>query len=219
VKELYDTFGAAGIKGLVDELGQATIKELGTKALKEIGAHLSPAEIKQWVADLGAPRVKEVAEKYAGDAMKHYGSAWFKAYKGITSHTSTHAITGHGVNNGKVSGCHDTDNFLNTFVNTPPPKAHIHSQNPSGDLTEFSYSLMKADGSGPKAAVHTKTTLQDLATRWSGLEGDLTAALDALIKNKTFPKTPGGGPPVTAGGYNWSFFFRNDQIDSIFPTL
>ncbi len=137
----------------------------------------------------------------------------------ITNHTQQHVVIGDGIKKSGVSGCHDTDRFVTNYVNPVPRLIHVHSDTVSGSLRHFRYSLMKADGSGPKAAQHDKTTLAGLEANWDAIADQLTSALDALIRNKRFPKDPGAGPPVSASGHTWNFFFRNDEIATIFPVI
>ncbi len=218
LKELGESMDGQAIKALVDELGAQTVKDLGGKAIKEIGTHLGPAEIKQWVADLGVARLKVVAEKYGGDAMKHYGSAWMKAYQGITAQTFQHVVVGDGIA-GAVKGCHDTANFVARHVTSVgAERVHIVSQTVAGAITRFRYSTINAVSGLPNQGIKLKTTMQDLAANWGTISDELTKALDQLIRNKAFPSAPGPGPAIHGvQGATWNWFFRNGMIDSIFP--
>jgi hypothetical protein len=189
------------------------------KLLKEMSA----AEIEQFIKDLNdANKFKLLANKYVGKALKHYGANWFKDYQGITLHTQQHATVGHGFSqSGGVSGCHDTGNFITKFINPgTDTKIFIHNQSTSGAYTKFEYSMMKADGSGPKAGKHLKTTRQGLENSWVSIAEDLSKMLDDAINKTTFPINQGGPPgSVIYEGLSWQYYFRNNRIDSIFPTF
>jgi len=220
MKEVHGTWKAQGTKELVDAIAVQGMKEIGAKGLANIDQKLTPAEIKQWLADLSPAKMKKVSEVYGGDAMKHYGKDWMKEYKGFTSDTEHHVTVGDGLdrNNG-VSGCHDYDQFMNQFVNPVPKQIHVHGRTVSGDVVHFDYSVTKADGSGPKAAHRDKTTMKGLQANWGTIQPKLEKAVDATIKNMIFPRSPGVGPQVTVDGVKWNLFFRDWQIASIFPIL
>ena len=89
----------------------------------------------------------------------------------------------------------------------------------SGAVTRFEYSTINAVTGLPNSGIKLKTCLQDLAANWGSISAQLTDKLDALIKAKTFPMAYGPGPAVSGvESCNWSWFFRDDFIHSIFPT-
>lgn len=221
LKELADAFGATGVKELADTLGIQGIKVLGVDALVRISTHLSPAQIADFVRELGAHATKKLAKRYGGEAMAHYGVNFFKTWKGVTAHTMHHLVTGNGIVNKKISGCHDLVRFVTQYTTSAATveEVFIHSRNRVGQYVEYIYSTLRADGSGlPRAAQHTKTVVDGLEASLPAWKKKIVDGIDALIRNRTFPiGTPNFS--IVIDGTTWSGFFRNGRIDSIFPVL
>lgn len=219
--KLAKEFDGPAIKQLVDELTAQGVKDLGPDALVKIGKHLTPTQIAEFVRELGAHATKKLAKRYGGRAMAHYGMAFFKSWKGVTDYTIHHLVRGHGINNKKISGCHDLARFISQYGSPTATieKVFIHSQRRSGQYVEYIYSLFKKDGSGlPAAAQPRKTVVDGLEASLPAWKKQIVDAIDDTIENLTFPTT-GPGFSISIDGVTWEGFFRNGRIDSIFPTL
>ena len=208
------------MKELYDELATNGMEDIGADGLASINKKLTPTEIQEWLTELGSAKMKKVTETYGGTAMKHYGKDWMRDYKGFTSNTDHHVTVGDGLSSSSgVSGCHDYDTFMSSYVTPRPEKIHVHAQTSAGPLEHFDYSVMKADGSGPKAAHREKTTIQGLAANWGTLRSTLEKEVNKQIKNMIFPRTAQKGTTIHSGGQNWNYFFRDSEIATIFPVL
>jgi hypothetical protein len=219
--KLAKEFDGPAIKQLVDALTAQGVKELGPDALIKIRRHLTPTQIAEFVRELGTHATKKLAKRYGGQAMAHYGMAFFKSWKGVTDYTIHHLVRGHGINNKKISGCHDLARFTSQYLGSTASieEVFIHGQRRSGQYVEYIYSLFKKDGSGlPAAAQNPKTVIDGLESGLSAWKKKIVDSLDDSIKNLTFPQT-GPGFSITIDGVNWRGFFRDGRIDSIFPVL
>jgi hypothetical protein len=220
IARVHGRWKSGGMKELVDEIAVDGVSDIGAEGLARIDRKLTPLQIKEWMTELGQAKMKHVSETYGGEAMVHYGKEWMRDFKGFTTHTQKHVTVGDGLDTKKgVSGCHDYDQFNNQFLSLVPPRLYVHSQTNSGTLVHYEYSVMKADGSGPKAQHHDKTTMHGLEAGWTTWQPLLEVEIDKMIAAKRFPKTAGPGTRFTAGGTKWDFFFRDSEIATIFPVL
>ena len=225
IKELYETFGSQGIKELINEIGIGGIKQIGVKGLKEIGTHLSPKEIGEWLAELGPDKMKHVAETYGGDAMKHYGQEFFKLHQGVTQDTMGHLLKNDGIVKGEIKGCHDQATFFSELSG----KGEIVGQTPmpgNPDVVKYQYNLYKKDKAGKIIDPHVlssgkpklKTTMKDLASNPNKWQDIGNAAIDDAIKKKTLPQA--GGEFVGSGqGTSIRGYYRDGKITSFFPNF
>jgi len=235
IQALVTNLGADVVKHLAADLTgkeiQALVKDLGAETLKNIGTHLTAAEIKDFVTELGAARVKELAEKYGGQAMKHYGTAFFKAYKGVDAATINHLLTV-SVKAGIIKGCHDAAMFAaeigarGKIISTTP-----HPTRPDVRLHEYNFWKKKHDGSfvldsaGNKILKsgdpNLKTVIDDLASNvpeWVRLGNQ---ACDDAIKRMTMPNSAAGGAfkGAAEGGLAFDGYIHSYLIDTIFVTF
>lgn len=221
LKELVDTFTVKGLKELTDEVGIQTLKDLGPDALKQIGTHLNPKELADFVKDLGIDKVKDLARKYGGDAMKHYGKAFFKSYQGVTQNTMNHLLVNHGIKKGEILGCHDKATFLTEL--TGIGRVVDHTPGPNGAV-RFAYKLFQKDQTGKIIFPHKLSTGKEkLKTVIDGLAADPAkwlaignAAADDAIRRKVFPAV-GGWFSGVGLGVKIKGVFRPDEVDTFFP--
>ena len=215
VRTLADKFGYDGLANLVAEIGVQGIKDVGVRALKKLPGILSPTDIKNWIADLGVAEFRRVAETYTGEALKHYGSAWFKAYKGVTAQTQHHLLVGEFNNLGHLrAGCHDKGVF-DAVVAAGNAIIDATRTRSVGIYTEYWWRR-------PTQAVNNlgpKTVVDGLAADWVTWAERIRKATDELIGNRTFPINPGAIPETTMENASWRGFFRNDEIATFFPTI
>lgn len=221
IKQIVTAIGEKGLKELFEEIGVKGIVGLGADAITKIGTHLSPKQIGEFIKEVGEHSTKKIAKRYGGKAMAHYGTAFFKAWKGVTNHTVHHLLLGHGVKNKKISGCHDLARFLSQYVGSSATveEIFIRGQRKVGQFVEFSYSLLKKDGSGlPKQKIWTKTVIDGLEANLPSWKKKIVDTLDDEIKNLRFP-AQGPGFSTVIDGKNWEGFFRDGIIKTIFPVL
>jgi hypothetical protein len=232
LKQLVADVGADVVKHLGKDLSMVEIRklvsELGVDTLKKIGLHLSPAEIAEFVKELGEARVKDLAKRYGGEAMKHYGHAFFKTYKGATTKLRTHLLTNDGIKGGEIKGCHDQATFLDELVTKGNGQIVGSTVHPArADVVKHEYKLFrkKADGSfeldaaGQKVLstgkAKIKTTIDNLTgtiADWLKIADD---AADEAIKGMRLPAA-GGQFTETVGGLSIGGFVRGGEIDTIF---
>ena len=103
---------------------QRLIDTLDSGTFTKLKADLTSKEISEFIKDLGPDKVKELADKFGGDVMKHYGHAFFKSYKGVTDDTMNHLLQNDGIVKGQIKGCHDADMF---YIDTPTAKSTLDS--------------------------------------------------------------------------------------------
>jgi hypothetical protein len=197
------------------------IDDIGAKGLEKIAHHLTPAEISDWLAVLGKDKMRTVSEKDGGAAMKHYGRDWMHTYGGVDASTHAHVVVGEPWSrDGGVNGHHDHADFESRYINPATDhRIHVHSQRTSGTYTFYDYSMMKADGTGPKAAHHVKTTRQNLASDWATVSQGLNEALDEEIRRRRFPEPEGALGRISYEGVTWEYRRRGGPIRTIYPTI
>jgi hypothetical protein len=205
--------------------------------LEKLLTHLTASELEKFITDLGdVAKMKELAEKYGGDALKHYGPQFFKDFKGVDANTMRHLTTVDGIDQAKgIKGCHDEDLFVAEMKKSPdglkaPPagveRGPILSVTPRADpaIKDIKYSFWKQDGKGnlvtplqPKAAVFEKTTIKDLATNPTRWSVSASEAADDAIRNLTFPRGDGSFVGVAKSGQKWKGWYRGGNVQTIFP--
>jgi len=215
VRTLVQKFGYEGLAELVNKIGVQGIRDLGMKALKKLSGHLSPKEIGEWFIDLGATKMRHVAETYGARSMKHYGKDWFKVYKGVTAQTQHHLLVGRFNDAGHLlSGCHDKTVFDgvvaagNVVIDTTRTRV-------SGIYTEYSWRR-------PTQAATTlnpKTVVDRMSANWATWADRIRRATDELIRLRRFPINPDRIPPSDISGVKWWGYFRNDEIATFFPDI
>lgn len=205
---------------------QNLIKDLGVDTVKKIGVHLTPKEISDFVQQLGTAKVKELVEKFGDDVMKHYGHAFFKAYKGVTQDTIDRLLKNEGIVKGAIEGCHDRATFLSELsgkgetLPNPTPMA----SNP--DVVEYEYKLYQKDKAGNIIQPPTlstgkpklKTVIDGLASNSNKWKDIGNAAAEDAIKKKTFPAA-GGEFSGVGNGTPIRGYYRGDKVDSFFPEV
>jgi hypothetical protein len=219
VRTLVRKFGYVGLAELVNEIGVQGISDLGMRALKMLagdpGLRLSARQISEWIADLGMPQFRQLAETYGGMALRHYGRAWFKAYKGVTAQTRHHLLVGEFNALGHLrSGCHDKTAF-DGVVAAGNAVIDAAQTRVSGIYTEYWWRR-------PNQAVGNlgpKTVVDNLAANWVAWADRIRRATDQLIRQRRFPANPGAIPRATIEGTSWRGYFRNDEIATFFPEI
>ncbi|MEO7735372.1 MAG: hypothetical protein ABIY55_30745, partial [Kofleriaceae bacterium] len=205
--------------------------------LEKLLQHMSPAELDNFIADLGdVAKMKELAEKYGGDTLKHYGSQFFKDFKGVDEDTLRHLSTFDGLDKKTgIKGCHDEDLFRTQMsmppdgVASPPPgvgrgpivNTTPHPSDPA--VKRFEYSFWKQDGKGnlvtpldAKAATFLKTTIKDLAGNTAKWQASAVEAAEDAIRRMLFPKTDASFSGAAKSGLRWSGWYRGGKIQTIF---
>ncbi|MCB9765390.1 MAG: hypothetical protein H6739_36790 [Alphaproteobacteria bacterium] len=217
-RERYERLAVA----LSDDSIERLADELGEEGLARLSREIGPTWVKRYVAQLGLKRTVEIAQRYGGRAMLHYGVDWFKAFKGFAPDFAHHLKVGDGVKNAKsgVNGCHDAATFERMYISPATERqVVVRKEVHQGPYTYYDYSLMKADGSGPKASVLPKTVVKGLSDDWGTWWGRIESAIDASIRDGVFPvggDTIGG---IQIVGVPWVGYFRNGKITTLFPKL
>ena len=202
---------------------QKALDSLGQNTVAKIKSHLTPQEITEFVDELGVARVKDLADKFGGDVMKHYGHAFFKSYQGVTQDTMNHLLKNDGIKKGEIKGCHDKATFLGElngkgqFVNqvTMPSNSNV---------IKYDYKLYQKDKalniiqpptlSTGKAK--TKTVIDGLASNQSLWQSIGNQAVETAIKNKKL--VPGVGEfKETINGMTIFGYLRNGRVSTFFP--
>ena len=128
---------------------QKALDSLGQNTVAKIKSHLTPQEITEFVDELGVAKVKDLADKFGGDVMKHYGHAFFKSYQGVTQNTIDHLLKNDGIVRGQIKGCHDADMFYDELVSKGIGQIRSRTLHPiNSDIFRYDYSLYKQDGKG-----------------------------------------------------------------------
>ena len=185
--------------------------------LEKLLQHMSPQEIEDFITALGDINLfKQLATKYGGDALKFYGAKFFKEFKGVTSHTETHLLSGHGIKGAVVSGCHDKAAFeaLEASGQIIIDRSLTRA---SGLFVEYTYQVVGKTKTG------VKTVVDGLAVNWPSWETKIIDAIDNLIKSKTFPIPDNSPiPPTPLEGATWTGWFSSGgtkEISTFFPTI
>lgn len=201
------------------------------KLLKE----MSPAEIEQFINDLkDANKFKLIANKYVGQALKHYGPQFFRDYKGVDSDAINHLLTVSVSQTKGITGCHDEAMFLAEMAKQPtgviaPPgsglgpvgRPTVNSADPA--VKKFTYQMWQQDGKGslvnpltPKATQLEKTTINGLASNPAPWQASANQAADQAINTLAFPTGDGSFVGVANNGLGWTGWFRNKIIQTVF---
>lgn len=240
IKKIKDT------KKLEDLLKKMTDAEQLERLLKAVDdvtdlekllQDMSAAELEQFIKDLNdANKVKLIAKKYAGSALKHYGAQFFKDFQGVDAATMNHLASVEGVSQSKgITGCHDEAMFLAEMAKQPVgtrapagsgigeiTNTNVHTTDPR--VKKFTYQMWKQDGKGGllnpltrKADILEKTTINGLANDSGLWQGIANEAVDQSINTLNFPKGADGSFVGVAGnGLKWSGWYRGQAIQTIF---
>ncbi|WP_256875013.1 hypothetical protein [Nostoc sp. C052] len=229
VKPLETKLGKANAERLIAELGEERanklVEDLTPDIVNKLLKDLTPSEIQDFVSKLGSEKLKLLTEKYGSEALKHYGSDFFKDYKGVTQDTINHLLQNDGIVKGEIKGCHDKTTFLNELNG----KGEVVSEIPdpsNPDVIRYEYKLYQKDAAGKIKQPPTlstgkaklKTVIQDLAgnpDKWKEIGN---AAADDSIKRKAFPAS-GGAFEGTGKNIKIRGFYRPNQVDTFFPNF
>ncbi|MEH1830029.1 MAG: hypothetical protein V7L22_32625 [Nostoc sp.] len=229
VKPLETKLGKANAERLIAELGEERanklVEDLTPDIVNKLLKDLTPSEIQDFVSKLGSEKLKLLTEKYGGEVLKHYGSDFFKDYKGVTQDTINHLLQNDGIVKGEIKGCHDKATFLNELNG----KGEVVSEIPdpsNPDVIRYEYKLYQKDAAGKIKQPPTlstgkaklKTVIQDLAgnpDKWKEIGNE---AADDSIKRKAFPAS-GGAFEGTGKNIKIRGFYRPNQVDTFFPNF
>ncbi|MEH1821099.1 MAG: hypothetical protein V7L31_18800 [Nostoc sp.] len=229
VKPLETKLGKANAERLIAELGEERanklVEDLTPDIVNKLLKDLTPSEIQDFVSKLGSEKLKLLTEKFGGEVLKHYGSDFFKDYKGVTQDTINHLLQNDGIVKGEIKGCHDKATFLNELNG----KGEVVSEIPdpsNPDVIRYEYKLYQKDAAGKIKQPPTlstgkaklKTVIQDLAAnpdKWKEIGNE---AADDSIKRKAFPAS-GGAFEGTGKNIKIRGFYRPNQVDTFFPNF
>ena len=202
---------------------QKALDSLGQDTVTKIKSHLTPQEITEFVNDLGVAKVKELADRFGGDVMKHYGHAFFKSYQGVTQDTIDHLLKNDGIVKGEIKGCHDKATFLGE-LNGKGQVVNQVTMPGNSDVIKYDYKLYQKDKtlkiiqpptlSTGKAK--NKTVIDGLASNQSLWQSIGNQAVETAIKNKKLP-VPGGRFEETINGMVIVGYLRNGKVNTFFP--
>ena len=204
---------------------QQALDSLGQNTVTKIKSHLTPQEITEFVDELGVAKVKELADKFGGDVMKHYGHAFFKSYQGVTQDTMNHLLKNDGIVKGQIKRCHDADMFYDELVTTGIGQITNRTPHPTNpDIFRYDYSLYKKDGKGGfvtpkqlKNQVEAKTVIKGLIANKNHWQEIGNEALDNAIKQKAFPIADGKIIATASNGTVIEAWYRSGSIQTIYP--
>ncbi|MBW4448470.1 MAG: DUF4157 domain-containing protein [Spirirestis rafaelensis WJT71-NPBG6] len=215
---------------LIVELGEERanklVDDLTPDVVNKLLKDLTPSEIQDFVSQLSSSeKVKFLTEKYGSEALKHYGSDFFKNYEGVTQDTINHLLQNDGIVKGEIKGCHDQATFLNELNG----KGEVVSEIPdpsNPDVVRYEYKLYQKDAAGkikqpPTLSIgkaKLKTVIKDLANNPDKWKDIGNAAADDAIKRKEFPKD-GGSFEGNGKGINIRGFYRPNKVDTFFPNF
>ena len=206
--------------------------------LEKLLQHMTPTEIENFINDLGdLAKFKEIAAKYGGDALKHYGAAFFKDFKGVDASVMDHLKNFGGVDKKKgIIGCHDDAMFMHELkgvppegVTSPPPgvgRGEIVSSTPhpsEADIVRHEYGFWQQDGKGNlvspltlKAATYLKTTFKGLTSNAGKWHASALEAVEESIRSLKFPKGDGSFQGIAGSGLEWEGWYRGGKVDTVY---
>ena len=204
---------------------QQALDSLGQNTVTKIKSHLTPQEITEFVDELGVARVKELADKFGGDVMKHYGHAFFKTYQGVTQNTISHLLKNDGIVKGQIKGCHDAGIFYNELVTKGVGAITNKTPHPTNpNIIRYDYSLYKKNKDGSfvtpkqlKNKVEAKTVIKGLISNQNHWKEIGNEALDNAIKQKSFPVSDGKVIGTASDGTVMEAWYRGGSIHTIYP--
>ena len=199
--------------------------DLSADIIKKISPPLTPEEISEYIEALGIAKVKELAEKFGGDVMKHYGHTFFKSYKGATQDTINHLLKNDGIKKGAIKGCHDADTFLDELVTSGIGNIRQATPHPSNSqIIRYEYSLYQKNPDGSFVKPKTlkdkplvKTVMKDLKSNQNYWQELANKAAEDAIKRKEFPISEGKFIGNTPDGISIEGWYRNNSIDTFYP--
>ncbi len=199
---------------------------LGPKTRRRM-RQLSPAQVVDYYKAFGPKRVQHLARTYGGPAMKEYGVAFFKSYKGVTSTTRQHLLTNDGIVGKELKGCHDTQMFMDELVKqgrgevVGTPRTHPRNTG----IVAYEYKLYKRNADGtikqPKelkgGSPAKKTTIDHLRRDFDTWAKKAEGAADKSIRDVQLAGGGQGRFEQTVDGVTIAGYIRNGEIDTFFP--
>lgn len=229
-KLLKDVGDGGKLKKLLGDIGKA-------EDLEKLLKNMTVGELEKFMTELGdVSKMKELAEKYGGDVLKHYGGKFFKDFTGVDSDTLTHLANFEGIDKKVgIKGCHDDALFRAELAKPPdgvksPPagvgRGEIISEVPHPSdprVKKIEYGFWQQDGKGNlislltrKAASYTKTTIVGLAGDTATWQAQAMQAVEDAIKAMKFPVKDASFSGVAKNGMKWTGWYRNGKIQTVF---
>ena len=204
---------------------QQALDSLGKDTVAKIKSHLTPQEITEFVDELGVAKVKELADKFGGDVMKHYGHAFFKSYQGVTQDTMNHLLKNDGIVKGVIKGCHDKATFLGE-LNGKGQIVNQTTMSGNSDVIKYSYKLYQKDKTlqiiqPPTLSIgkaKNKTVIDGLASNQSLWQSIGNQAVETAIMSKKLA-LDGGQFKEIVNGITIVGYLRNGKVDTFFPSF
>ena len=204
---------------------QKALNSLGQDTVAKIKSHLTPQEITEFVDELGVAKVKELADKFGGDVMKHYGHAFFKSYQGVTQDTMNHLLKNDGIVKGVIKGCHDKATFLGE-LNGKGQIVNQTTMTGNSDVIKYSYKLYQKDKTlqiiqPPTLSIgkaKNKTVIDGLASNQSLWQSIGNQAVETAIMSKKLA-LDGGQFKEIVNGITIVGYLRNGKVDTFFPSF
>ena len=204
---------------------QKALDSLGQDTVTKIKSHLTPQEITEFVDELDVAKVKELADKFGGDVMKHYGHAFFKSYQGVTQDTMNHLLKNDGIVKGEIKGCHDKATFLGE-LNRKGQVVNQTNMPSNSNVLRYDYKLYQKDKAlniiqPPTLSTgraKNKTVIDGLTSNQGLWQSIGNQAVETAIKNKSI-SVGGGLFEETINGMTIRGYLRNGKVDTFFPTF
>ncbi|MEA2672666.1 MAG: hypothetical protein QOG45_2886 [Chloroflexota bacterium] len=219
---------ARTLRTLSREIGELEarllVNQLGRETVDGLLRVMMPSEIRRFVDELGAPRMRDLVQRYSAQSMAYYGVEFFKEFRGVTDETMRHVVTGEGIRKGEILGCHDEGLFL-TALQGQGQIISITRDFKHPNMTRYEYALYRR---GPDRQVlqppqlrpgkpKRKTVIKDLdAGEWKRVANE---AADQAIRRRALRLDGRPFEAPTAAGVMLKMYYRAPVIATFFPDL